>query len=145
MRPSLSLACPLLAICVFIGPILLGCGGSGVRLGAVSGAVIYKGKPVTEGTVLFQPELGPGASGALDARGHYVLRTKSRSDGAPLGNNTVVIIPPTDLTGPESPTPGMLPKRDYPNIPKKFRRPETSGLVRDVKPGNNVFDFELGD
>lgn len=122
-----------------------GCGGSGIETAAVSGTVTFDGKPVTEGTVLFQPEKGPGATGALDAQGHYVLRTKKRADGAPLGRNTVVILPLTTLGGPDSPTPGELVKRDFPNIPDKYRRAETSGLVREVKPGSNTFDFELKD
>lgn len=124
---------------------IAGCGGSRIETAAVSGTVTYDGKPVTEGTVLFQPEKGPGATGSLDAQGHYVLRTKKLADGAPLGKNTVVILPPTTLGGPDSPTPGQLIKRDFPNIPEKYRRAETSGLVREVNPGNNTFDFEIKD
>jgi hypothetical protein len=139
--PHIAAMCAAATICL----LLSGCGRGGIETAAVSGTVTCHGKPVTEGTVFFQPEKGPGASGVLDSQGRYVLRTKSRGDGAPLGKNAVAILPPTELAGPDSPTPGQLPKRAFSNIPEKCRRAETSRLVFHVKPGNNVFDIELKD
>ena len=139
--PHIAAICAAAAVCLTLS----GCGGSGITTAAVSGTVTYQGKPVTEGTVFFQPEKGPGATGGLDSQGHYVLRTKTRGDGAPLGKNTVVILPSTEISIIDLKPHGQMPKRDYSNIPEKYRRGETSGLVREVKPGDNVFDFELKD
>ena len=63
---------------------------------------------------------------------------------APLGKNTVVILPPTEINIIDI-KPDKQPKQVSLNIPEKYRRPESSGLAREVKPGNNVFDFELKD
>ena len=74
-----------------------------------------------------------------------MLRTKTRGDGAPLGKNSVVILPSTEISIIDLKPHGQMPKRDYSSIPEKYRRSETSGLVREVKAGDNVFDFELKD
>lgn len=111
-------------------------------MGQVSGRVTCDGKPVTTATVEFRPEQGPGAFGSLDSEGRYVLRTKSAGDGVVAGKNAVSIVPVVEFNllgsreGKQPPQPSA--------VPEKYRRSETSGLVREVKPGNNVFDFELG-
>ena len=112
-------------------------------MGQVSGKVTYEGKPVTEGAVLFQPTRGQGAVGKLDQQGRYVLRTNSPGDGAVVGKHTVTVVAPTSIEIIGITGPGQLPKREFPNIPEKYRRPETSGLTAEVKPGSNQFDFDL--
>lgn len=120
-----------------------GCGRSELPTGAVSGRVTYGGEPVTEGTVLFQPEKGPAAVGGLDGNGRYVLRTRSLGGGAVVGSHVVTIVPPTDIDIIGIRGPGELPKREFPNIPISFHHASTTTLAAEVKPGVNVFDFEL--
>jgi hypothetical protein len=121
---------------------LPGC-SSGPQLAAVSGQVTYGGKPVTEGAVLFQPVNGPLAVGKLDATGHYRLITKAYGEGAIVGKGVFTIVAPTDIATIGEGGPGIPPLRVFPNIPEKFRRPESSGLNREIKAGGNQFDFEL--
>ncbi len=122
----------------------LGCGQSNLPLGKVSGRVSLHGKPVAEGTVLFVPEKGPMASGALDAQGHYTLTTKSPGDGAVLGRHRVTVAPVTTGAAlepgkPLAPSPAKFPS----NIPVKFQNAKTSGLSADVRSGGNTFDYDL--
>ncbi|QEG39783.1 hypothetical protein UC8_17810 [Roseimaritima ulvae] len=44
--------------------LLLGCGGSDVQRYRASGAVTYQGKPVSQGTIMFEPDTSKGNSGA---------------------------------------------------------------------------------
>src|SRR5437762_1355796 len=67
---------------------LVGCGGptGPVRNYAdVAGAVKYKGKPLTMGTVMFQPPTGAMATGDIKPDGTYTLK-------GVIGPNTVTII-----------------------------------------------------
>jgi hypothetical protein len=124
------------------GLVGLGC-GSQLPMGQVSGRVTCDGKPVTEATIEFRPERGPGAFATLDSEGRYVLQTKSSNDGVVTGKNAVAIVPVVEfklqnVRSAQKPAGGSTIV-----IPEQFRRTETSGLVVDVKPGSNVFDFEL--
>lgn len=120
-----------------------GC-GSRLPLGEVTGRVTFNGEPVTKGTVIFQASYGPQAVGGLDEQGNYRLNMPTVGEGAIVGENVVSIMPPTDIAIIGMPEyPGAPPKVRFDNIPEKFRRPQTSGLTREVKPGSNVFDFEL--
>ena len=86
---------------------------------------------------------GRGDFGSLDSEGHYVLRTKSAGDGVVVGKNVVSIVPVIEFNLPGSRAGKKPPQPSV--IPEKFRRGETSNLVCDVKPGDNIFDFELKD
>ncbi len=123
-----------------------GCGGSELSLGKVTGTVTFKdGQPVTEGTVIFQPEKGPSAAGALDAEGRYTLTTQTPGDGAVMGKHRVSVVPPTAgavLKPGELPTEAP-PERTGREIPAKVQNPKTSDLSAEVGPDDNVFDFEL--
>jgi hypothetical protein len=127
---------------LLLGLCLPGC-GSRLPMGQVSGRVTYDGRPVTAATVEFRPEQGPAAFGSLDNEGRYVLRTKSPGDGVVVGKNVVSVVPVVEfnLLGNRKGKQPLQPSA----VPEKYRRGETSGLVREVKPGNNVFDFELSD
>jgi hypothetical protein len=120
----------------------LGC-GSRLPMGQVSGRVTYGGKPVTEATIEFRPERGPGAFAALDSDGRYVLQTKASNDGVVAGRNAVAIVPVVEFKLQNMRSPQKTTGGTAIVIPEQFRRTETSGLAVDVKPGSNVFDFEL--
>ena len=110
---------------------LAGCGPE-FPLAEVSGKVTCKGKPLPEGTVLFVPQGGPAAASVLAADGSYRLLSRKPGDGALIGRHKVAIIPPPH---------GKI--ANAPKVPPKYRDPETSGLVAEVKKGENILDFDL--
>ena len=60
-----------------------GCGGpSRPETVPVSGRVTYQGKPVPMGQIMFYPDQGRPATGAIDADGNYRLTTFTTADGA---------------------------------------------------------------
>jgi hypothetical protein len=123
----------------------VGCGRS--DMGRVSGVIMYEGKPVADAVVSFRPQNRPMAFGRTDAAGRFTLNTYSKGDGATKGVNRVRIEPWTP--GPNSfPEPGQDPRPwkepERPDIPKKYRQEETSGLTVEVIAGKrNEFTFEL--
>jgi hypothetical protein len=74
-----------------------GCGegrAAGARLKTVpvKGTVRYNGKPVTKGTIKFEPQVqGRTASGAILADGTFELSTYAPGDGAVPGPHRVAI------------------------------------------------------
>ena len=109
----------------------VGCRGSAVPMGTVSGTVTLKGKPLTEGIVVFHNvEMGSGATAELDASGRYTMKAALR-----VGQYRVAIQPPLGA-GPMAP----IPQSD---IPPAYQDFETSGLTAVVNTGHNVIDFEL--
>ena len=123
----------------------VGCGRA--DMGRVSGVVTFGGKPVADAVVSFRPQNRPMAFGRTDAAGRFTLNTYSKGDGAVKGVNRVRIEP--WIPGPNSfPEPGQSPRPwkepERPDIPKKYRQEETSGLEVEVIAGKrNEFTFEL--
>jgi hypothetical protein len=107
--------------------LVAGCGRSGY--GQVEGKVTFKGQPLTEAAIVFVPERGPAAGGAVGEDGSYRLLTKRLGDGAVLGRCKVAFVSPDPL----KPLP----------IPKKYLDAETSGLTVEVKEGQNTINFEI--
>lgn len=76
----------------------LGCGSStGLNLASVRGTVKYKGKPVQNGTIVFEPDKskntsGPPGTSPIDKDGAFVLSTSSGGDGAIVGFHKVGIV-----------------------------------------------------
>jgi hypothetical protein len=111
----------------------------------VFGRVSYKGAPLRTGTVVFIPDATRGSSGPLaradiQTDGSYVLQT-GESAGAPPGWYRVTIAALEtrfdDNTRDSSVIPLTL-------IPEKYRDPALSGLVCEIKIGQeNRIDFDL--
>ena len=121
----------------------VGC-GSPFTLAKVSGKVTLKGRPVTQGTVLFRPAKGPVAAGVLGSGGSYTLTSLSPGDGAIVGECAMAISAPRfGLPPPGQPIPKPPPPEE--TILKKFHEFATSGLARTVEDKDNVFDFELSE
>jgi len=119
----------VLGLCV----VLTGCSGStGPELGYVSGTVTQNGKPLENARVIFWLGQSRPSVGLTDSNGWYELRYTVNQDGALIGEHQVRIstaIPRADDTT----TPEL--------VPAAYN--ESSTLVREVKPGNNVFDFDI--
>lgn len=130
-------------VLMVLSVIATGCGG-GMPMGKVTGKVTFKGRPVGEGTVRFQPKLGPAAAGPLSSDGSYELTTKTPHDGTVVGSHTVTIQPlmPFNM---DMESRKIISKPKAIPIPEKYRDPATSGLTAEVKSGQNEVNFEIGD
>ncbi len=122
----------------------------------VTGKVTYDGTPVTlDSSVVFSC-LDPAvtAAGEIDSLGNYTLRPANPDVGIPIGRYRVMIRPP-------APPPVQMGSEEYKqimqqganaeaartptagDIPEKFTSFDTSGIVLELKPGPNTFDFDL--
>ena len=105
----------------------------------VRGRVTFQGRPLAGGLVVFSPDPDRGGSGKpargdLDPDGAF--RLKLGGDPAiPPGWYRVAVAP-----APAYPTSAL----GGPAFPRDLARPDKSGLVREVKPGEeNVFEFAV--
>jgi len=133
-----------------LGTLLVcGCGRSGgAPTATCQGTVTYKGQPLKDVVVTFNPDKGRSASGTTDAAGHFVLSCFARGDGAVPGNHKVTI---TDAgSGEPEPMPGTPEAANYKpkplGFPKKYTSVNTTNLTAVVEEGKkNEFSFELTD
>jgi hypothetical protein len=103
----------------------------------ISGKVTHQTQPVEEGTITFEdPTTGQVNSGDLGAGGAYATEL-------PLGSFKVSVQPPQVQTKGTPDSPPDMVEKDVKNIPKKYRRQETSGLTADVAKDKRTFDFDL--
>lgn len=116
---------------------LVACGGCGsgtvtlATLVPVKGKVTYKGKPLSMGTVRFEPDgYGRMASGKLQSDGTFVLSTLKDGDGAAVGHHRVFL---TDVDK------SLAKDRDF----KKFTGAVTSKLEVDVNSEHTDFPLDL--
>jgi hypothetical protein len=149
----------LLLVGSLLAMVLTGCSG-GPRLGKVSGKVTFKGKPVPTGTIMFYPDAGPAAVGAIGPDGTYTLTTIKPGDGAVVGSHRVTIqattVGPGSLADPSSfeeelqfaqrqdpKAKVLVPGKVEWIVPEKYSRPDTTDLTATVQPGTNSIDFLL--
>jgi hypothetical protein len=122
-----------------------GCGSKGAAKSSVTGRVYYRGDPLNGGAIVFVPDAergnnGPLAKGAIQKDGTFFLNADSAA-GVATGWYRVSIAPSVSQ---ESPVP--IPSAPYPGPPTRYRNPQLSGLIGEVKPGaENVFEFNLDD
>ena len=115
-----------------------GCGTAGPPPTAkASGQVTLKGEPVPECEIYFvAAEKGFSANASLDAEGKYKITAN-----LPPATYKVYFAGPK-MTKP--PKPGEPPLETKPiAVPSKYLAESTSGLSKEVKTGDNVFDFKL--
>ena len=121
----------LLAICSAI----TGC-GKNQDVVPVHGQVLFRGKPLAYGSVMFQPaEVGELARGQIQPDGTFVLSTKKPGDGVHVGTSRVRI------TAYDAQRPGAAQNSGQQEtalgrsaIPKKYQSFGTSELTVEVKP-----------
>lgn len=115
----------------------------------VRGKVTYKGQPVTQGTVTFQPvKAAEGypqrpATGTINSDGTYELATFENGDGAIPGEYQVAVISKTGEATVEEPN--ALEKW---LVPQKYGDAGQSGLTASVSSdasGPLAIDFDLTD
>lgn len=126
---------------------LSGCGGVSdqPKLGLVAGSVMLDNQPVAGVSVTFQPDNGRPATGKTDENGDFQLMYLRDLPGCKVGHCRVEIgYGEGEDGGVETEgddvvqTPDKAGKR---KIPARYNT-ETV-LEADVKPGANVFDFDL--
>jgi hypothetical protein len=122
-----------------------GCGGAGTY--AVSGKVTFEnGEPVPGGVVSFRPMAaadGKSADSPVAADGTFRLRTFHDGDGALPGKYQVAVSGPRGETDTEEGWRKKLTKK-VPHVSPKYRNPETSGIVLEVKQERNHFEIQVG-
>lgn len=151
-RLSLSTRAKYWTLTVLLCGSLTGCGKAAVPTGRVSGKVTYKGQPVSVGTVAFRnDEKGAVAAARLDSSGAYQLRFGGDFN-IPSGDYFVVVTPPdvelpiaSDIAKDPSKAQTPIVQPEFPDIPRKYRNPLSSGLKFEVKSGANTFDIDLKD
>jgi hypothetical protein len=120
-----------------------GCGDGRPKRFAVTGVVVYHGKPVAAAQVVFYPKGARPASGTTDAAGRFTLLTFAPDDGAVMGEHTVCVskyLPdPTDKAAAPY-------QRRIAILPVEYGTPLKSPLRATVTAeGPNEFRFELVD
>ena len=114
-----------------------GCGANGAgtlpELIPVKGKVTFKGEPLTNGTIRFEPDdYGRPASGKLKPDGSFVLTTLKEGDGVIPGHHRVII---TDTTLNAPKKSAALLKRYAQSLNSKFQV--------DVSPEKTEFVFAI--
>ena len=111
----------------------IGC--SEEKFGQVSGRVTFEGKPVAAADLEFQPEVAGAAPSyaRADDDGRYTLKYSASKSGAEVGTHLVKITTARRIDD------GARKVKE--KLPAKYNR--NSDLLREVKAGENVIDFEL--
>jgi hypothetical protein len=113
-------------------------------MGEVTGTVLYQGKPLPSGTVLF---VGPDGS----RRGFSPIATDGtyRIQQVPVGPVKIAVVSeprvPRGLmraSGPRPQSPGPT-TSDYVPIPNRYQEPDRSGLTYTVGAGKQIQDIIL--
>jgi hypothetical protein len=116
-----------------------GCAGSHVP---VTGRLTWKGKPVPNTQVTFQPDDGSRPSkGLTDENGNFTLRYSRQQAGATRRRCTVFLIyvPSNDEeTGKKPRAP-----RELTDMLRRYGDPKTSGLHYEIKNNKEHFDIDL--
>jgi hypothetical protein len=140
--------CCLLPLCAVIA----GCGPGRLETTPISGRVTYRGKPVPNGRIVFQPEEGRPAMAALDADGRYRLTTFKPGDGALLGKHRVTIEATRQIGNAPQPKSraeefrlgagGRPPVIEW-LVPEKYARLRITPLKAEVTRSANTVNFDL--
>lgn len=125
----------LVCVSVALSVSVTGC-FRGPELGAVTGTVTLDGEPLANAEVVFQPPGGSPSVATTDSAGRYELEYTKDKPGAVLGTHTVRITAQTTKVD-ESGNEVQIPQR----VPERYNY--RSQLLREVKPGENKFDFDL--
>lgn len=117
--------------------ILSGCGPDGPELAPIHGSITQAGGPIAEARIVLHPlsavpESLPQPQATTDANGQFDVTTLEQGDGALPGKYAVTV----QLRAPRRH--GEETIRDGKNLlPPRYANPQTSGIVREVHPGEN--------
>lgn len=117
---------------VLVAPIG-GCADGRPRRVPVSGRVTTDGAPLKHGSVLFVPDEGRPAGGALDSDGRFTLTCFEKDDGVIPGRYRVQIKGTEPM--------GEVAQRWH--APMKYSKAATSGIEYDISGGTDSILIEL--
>jgi hypothetical protein len=120
-------------LAVLAAVVLSGCGDSLPSRVPVSGHVLIDGKPLELGTIQVIPAKDRPATGELGPVGRFTLSTFKDGDGCVLGKHRVAVIS-REI---KSPTSQLW------HAPKKYIRPDTSGLEVEVSGPTDKLEINL--
>lgn len=125
---------------------MVGCGSGQAPTVPVEGTVLYQGKPLTSGSVMFLSATGSVAVGEIGKDGTFRLST-DKAEGATIGTHRVAINSFREPTAEERAKAAGTESgpQPVPAIPQKYLTPDTSNLTAEVKAKNEPFRFELTD
>jgi hypothetical protein len=126
---------PGLVLALTVVAAVSGCGGGdpyAVKTVSAAGTATYQGKPVSKGTILFQPvdEKGRPASGTIED-GKFTLTTYREGDGAVPGKHKVAVVVTEEKKTKDGDTTVKY------IIPERYASAETSGVEVEVPPGGS--------
>ncbi len=127
----------VVGVCGFLAS---GCGSQTKAKVEVKGIVYFRGEPIKGGMIVFTPDpergsQGPLAKAMIGSDGRFALSADEAAAISP-GWYRVAIAD----QGSAVPTA----RNPYPGPSGKYRNPDLSGLLREVKPGaENNFEFQL--
>jgi hypothetical protein len=128
---------------------LLGCSNK-PALAKVTGTVTIDGKPLPQGTIIFETAGNRSATGKIVNGEILDVMTYVEGDGATVGLNKVAIVSTEEVYGfsgvanPGEKEPPKA-KMTVPSslVPKRYNDPNGSGLTADIKKGGNTVEFKL--
>lgn len=143
---SIEMPTPERLVCLLAALLTLaaaGCGPAGPERAEVSGIVTYNGQPVEQGAISFFPApgvIGPEAGGEIKDGKYFI----PRKNGPVVGQNRVELrsFQKTNkkMQDPNA-KPGTLMDGIENIFPDEYGRQST--LVREVKRGKNVIEFQI--
>jgi hypothetical protein len=107
----------------------IGCGENKPKVAPVHGRVTLDGQALPNASIVFHGAGNSPSGGKTDKDGNYELIYRRGIMGAAIGTNQVTILEDILIT--------HRPQR----VPARYN--QESELQRDVKPGDNLIDFEL--
>lgn len=142
----------LLNICLIglfvVLPVLIGCGGSKIKTGKVTGMVTLDGKPLEDGRLTFVAT--EGRDGFADIQNGQIVNatTLKSGDGISLGIVKIAVFSQKSdgmitVKGDEDPTQTFTMEKKISRIPLKYTNPDTSGITHNIESGENNITIEL--
>ena len=133
----------LAVVLIVVG--VVGCGPQRPPMAKVTGKVTYRGKPLTFGSLQFQPAAGQPGRGYIQPDGTFELSTYGDRDGAQIGKHTVRITCLTSQDPNAKPSTGEA-SAGTSLIPAKYGALATTPLTDiEVKEVNEPMVFDLKD
>ena len=74
---------------ILLATALSGCGPDHPAVVPASGVVLFEGKPLTSGSLMFQPERGRHSRAQIETDGTFVMSTFGEFDGTTVGKHSV--------------------------------------------------------
>ncbi|MBA2116052.1 hypothetical protein [Bremerella alba] len=140
-------------ICLAMG-LMLGCSESGrPPMGIVGGTVTFEGKPVSEGSIIFEVKDARPATGKIQGGKITDVTTFEPNDGVAVGEAAVAVyasssevasavVASPDVNQPRLPK-GYMGSGQSSLIPARYNNPSTSQLTCEIHAGENHLEFDL--